>query len=71
MEFCFIKVIDIGGDGDNALNRMIEINIEGASFWALNTDLQALSHSLAPNIILIDKGKPRGLVVGGNPDIDR
>jgi len=68
---CVIKVIGIGGGGGNAVNRMIETNIEGVSFWALNTDSQALSRSLAPNILVIGKGTTRGLGAGGNPDVGR
>ena len=39
---CIIKVIGVGGGGGNAVNRMIQTLIEGVSFWAINTDTQAL-----------------------------
>ena len=44
-----IRVIGVGGGGGNALNRMIEENIVGVDFIAVNTDLQALDSNLAPN----------------------
>ncbi|MBO0798465.1 MAG: cell division protein FtsZ, partial [Blastocatellia bacterium] len=43
-----IKVIGIGGGGSNAVNHMIEAQIDGVEFLVINTDLQSLSRSLAP-----------------------
>lgn len=66
---CIIKVLGVGGGGGNAVNRMIETRIEGVSFWAINTDAQALSKSLAPNVLNIGRALTRGLGAGGDPSI--
>ncbi|MCX7974258.1 MAG: cell division protein FtsZ [Candidatus Aminicenantes bacterium] len=66
-----IKVIGIGGGGGNAINRMIEANIEGVEFIAVNTDLQALQTNLAPIKIQIGAQLTKGLGSGGNPEIGR
>jgi cell division protein FtsZ len=66
---CVIKVIGVGGGGGNAVNRMIQTRIEGVSFWALNTDAQALSKSLAPNVLNIGRQLTRGLGAGGDPGV--
>jgi len=68
---CVIKVLGIGGGGGNAVNRMIQTRIDGVSFWALNTDAQALSKSLAPNVLNIGKQITRGLGAGGIPDVGK
>jgi cell division protein FtsZ len=68
---CVIKVIGVGGGGGNAVNRMIETRIEGVSFWAINTDAQALSKSLAPNVLNIGRSLTRGLGAGGDPAIGK
>lgn len=65
---CCIKVIGVGGGGGNAVNRMVETAISGVEFWALNTDAQALSRSLAPNTINIGRDTTRGLGAGGEPE---
>lgn len=64
-----IKVIGCGGGGSNAVNRMIEANIQNVDFVALNTDLQALKKSLAPNRIAIGQKLTQGLGAGGDPVI--
>jgi cell division protein FtsZ len=64
-----IKVIGIGGGGCNAVNRMIERDLSGVEFWAINTDAQALSHASAPHRLQIGKKITRGLGAGGNPPI--
>jgi cell division protein FtsZ len=51
---CIIKVLGVGGGGGNAVNRMIQTRIEGVTFWAINTDAQALAKSLAPNVLILD-----------------
>lgn len=51
------------------MNRMIQTRIEGVSFWAINTDAQALAKSLAPNRLNIGRQVTRGLGAGGIPDI--
>jgi cell division protein FtsZ len=65
---CIIRVIGVGGGGGNAVNHMTnQTNIEGVSFWAVNTDAQALAKSLAPNVLNIGRHLTRGLGAGGNP----
>jgi len=69
---CTIKVVGIGGGGGNAVDRMIETSIVGVDFWALNTDVQALSKSLAkPQILTIGTQVTKGLGAGGDPDMGR
>jgi len=68
---CVIKVLGVGGGGGNAVNRMIETRIEGVSFWAINTDAQALSKSLAPNVLNIGRALTRGLGAGGDPEMGK
>jgi cell division protein FtsZ len=53
------------------VNRMIETRIEGVSFWAINTDAQALTRSLAPNTLNIGRKTTRGLGAGGNPEVGK
>ena len=67
--FANIKVIGVGGGGQNAVNRMIEEGIQGVEFIAINTDAQALMSSSAPQRIRIGDKLTRGLGSGGNPDI--
>ncbi len=68
---CKIKVIGVGGGGNNAINRMLEDGVKGAEFIAVNTDLQALMMSKVPvkNRIQIGKEKTQGLGAGSFPDI--
>ncbi len=66
---CVIKVIGVGGGGGNAVNRMIQTRIEGVSFWAINTDAQALDKSLSPNRLNIGRAITRGLGAGGIPSV--
>ena len=47
-QFAKIKVIGVGGGGSNAINRMIAAGLKGVEFIAVNTDAQALLHSMAP-----------------------
>ena len=63
-----IKVIGCGGGGSNAVNRMIDANIQNVDFIVLNTDLQALSKSKAPTRIQIGQKLTGGLGAGGNPE---
>jgi cell division protein FtsZ len=67
--FAQIKVIGIGGGGQNAVNRMIEAGIPGVEFIAVNTDAQALLLSGAPNKLRIGEKLTKGLGAGGNPTI--
>ncbi|RDX92856.1 Cell division protein FtsZ-like 1, chloroplastic [Mucuna pruriens] len=62
-----IKVVGIGGGGNNAVNRMIGSGLQGVDFYAINTDAQALLHSAAENPIKIGEVLTRGLGTGGNP----
>ena len=64
-----IKVIGVGGAGNNAVNRMIEAGIKGVDFIAVNTDRQALQTSKASTKIQIGEKITRGLGAGANPDI--
>ena len=66
---CCIKVVGVGGGGGNAVNRMVETSIEGVEFWAMNTDAQALSRSLASNTMNIGRETTRGLGAGGAPAV--
>lgn len=66
-----IKVIGIGGGGGNAINRMIEANIEGVEFVAVNTDVQALQTNHAPLKIQVGAQLTKGLGSGGHPEIGR
>ncbi len=62
-----IKVLGLGGAGSNAVNRMIQLGIEGVEFIAANTDAQALAASEAPTRILLGPRSRRGLGAGGQP----
>jgi len=62
-------VLGIGGGGGNAVNRMIQTRIDGVSFWAVNTDAQALAKSLAPSVLNIGRQVTRGLGAGGVPSV--
>lgn len=68
---CKIKVIGVGGAGNNAINRMIEDGIKSAEFVAVNTDMQALMLSKADlqNRIQIGKEVTKGLGAGSYPEI--
>jgi len=66
-----IKVIGLGGGGGNAINRMIEANIEGVEFIAVNTDLQALNNNKASRKVQIGNQLTKGLGSGGRPDIGK
>lgn len=66
-----IKVIGVGGGGCNAVNRMIESEIEGVDFIAANTDLQALRQSFAPVKVQLGSKLTKGLGAGSNPEIGR
>ena len=63
-----IRVVGVGGGGSNAVNRMINENIAGVEFVAVNTDQQALLGSLAPVRIAIGERTTRGLGSGGDPE---
>lgn len=65
--FARILVVGVGGAGGAALNRMIDSGVTGVDFIAINTDAQALHHSLAPTKIHIGDDATRGLGAGAEP----
>ena len=67
--FAQIRVIGVGGGGSNAVNRMIQANMMGIEFIAVNTDAQALLLTDSPHRIRIGDKLTRGLGAGGNPSI--
>ncbi len=68
-QFATIRVIGIGGGGCNAINRMIEGDVQGIEFITVNTDNQALTQSRASNRLQIGEKITRGLGAGANPEI--
>src|SRR5271168_3419787 len=66
-----IKVIGVGGGGNNAVNRMIAANVVGVEFIAANTDVQALKLSQAPVKLQLGVKLTSGLGAGANPDVGR
>lgn len=66
-----IKVIGAGGGGNNAVNRMIEAQLQGVEFIAVNTDKQALQTSKAEYKIQIGEKLTRGLGAGANPEVGK
>ncbi|MBV8263863.1 MAG: cell division protein FtsZ, partial [Candidatus Eremiobacteraeota bacterium] len=66
-----IKVIGIGGGGCNAVNRMVDSGIQGADFYAVNTDVQALKSARTQNTVQIGQNLTRGLGAGADPEIGR
>src|SRR5690606_21984817 len=66
-----IKVIGVGGGGNNAVNRMIEHGVQGVEFIAVNTDAQALNLSKADIKIQIGAKLTKGLGAGANPEVGK
>ena len=66
-----IKVIGVGGGGNNAVNRMIAAGVEGVEFISANTDMQALQSSQAPVKLQLGVKLTSGLGAGANPDVGR
>ena len=64
-----IVVIGVGGAGGNAVNNMIDANLQGVEFVVANTDAQALTRSKAPTQIQLGIGKTSGLGAGANPEV--
>ncbi len=64
-----IRVIGVGGGGNNAINRMIKANIKGVEFVSINTDRQALRRSEAPVQMVIGERITKGFGAGANPDV--
>lgn len=70
-QLAVIKVIGVGGGGNNAVNRMIEYGVEGVEFIAVNTDAQALNLSAAEVKLQIGTKLTRGLGAGANPEVGK
>ncbi len=66
-----LRVVGVGGAGVNAVDRMIEAQVEGVEFIALNTDLQSLEGSSAATRVHIGNGSTRGLGSGSDPQLGR
>jgi cell division protein FtsZ len=69
--FARIKVIGLGGSGNNAIDHMINNKVKGVEFIAVNTDAQDLHNSQAKKKIHIGKNLTKGLGAGMNPDVGR
>jgi cell division protein FtsZ len=66
-----LRVVGVGGAGVNAVNRMVEADIAGVEFLAINTDLQSLQLSAADETLHIGDAVTRGLGSGSDPDLGR
>ncbi|GHC20352.1 cell division protein FtsZ [Aidingimonas halophila] len=66
-----IKVVGVGGGGGNAVNHMVESNIEGVEFVCANTDAQALKRVTAKTVLQLGSDITKGLGAGANPDVGR
>jgi cell division protein FtsZ len=66
-----IKVIGVGGGGSNAVNRMVQVGLEGVEFIVANTDVQALKASPAPCKLQIGGKLTKGLGAGADPNVGR
>ncbi|MDQ3588126.1 MAG: cell division protein FtsZ [Actinomycetota bacterium] len=66
-----LRVVGVGGAGVNAVNRMIEAQVEGVEFIALNTDVQSLEQSAAETRVHIGHSSTRGLGSGADPSLGR
>jgi cell division protein FtsZ len=66
-----IRVVGVGGAGVNAVNRMVEAEVEGVEFLAINTDLQSLQLSAAHETLHIGDSVTRGLGSGSDPELGR
>jgi len=66
-----ICVFGVGGAGGNAVNNMINTNLDGVDFWVANTDAQSLEHSLTSNRIQLGAKSTKGLGAGSHPEIGK
>lgn len=66
-----IKVIGVGGAGNNAVNRMFDEGLDGVEFWATNTDAQVLFNSKVQNRFTLGEDITKGLGAGANPEVGR
>jgi cell division protein FtsZ len=69
--FANIKVVGIGGGGNNAVNRMIDAGLKGVEFISINTDKQALFTSKAEHKLQVGEKLTKGLGAGANPEIGK
>ena len=69
--FARIRVIGVGGSGNNAINHMMDSKVRGVDFVAVNTDAQDLHHNQAKTKIHVGKNLTRGLGTGMNPDLGK
>jgi len=69
--FARIRVVGVGGSGNNAVNHMVNSKVKGVEFIAVNTDAQDLHRSLAKRKIHIGKNLTRGLGAGMNPELGK
>lgn len=67
--FANIKVVGVGGSGNSAINRMVKSKIRGVEFISVNTDAQALHHSIAPTKVHIGRETTKGLGAGMDPEL--
>ncbi len=66
---CKIIVVGVGGAGNNAVNRMVDVDVTGVEFIGVNTDLQALQLCSAPKLLQIGEKLTKGLGAGANPEV--
>ena len=66
-----IKVVGVGGGGGNAVNRMVQVGLDGVEFIVANTDVQALQENAAPQKIQIGSKLTKGLGAGADPNVGR
>ena len=66
-----IKVVGVGGGGGNAVNHMINNNIEGVEFICANTDAQALQSVGSRTVLQLGTSVTKGLGAGANPEVGR
>jgi cell division protein FtsZ len=66
-----IKVIGVGGGGSNAVNRMVQVGLDGVQFIVANTDVQALRNNVAPVKVQIGSKLTKGLGAGADPSVGR
>ena len=66
---CKITVVGVGGAGNNAVNRMVDVDITDVEFIGVNTDVQALHYCRAPKLLQIGEKLTKGLGAGAKPEI--
>jgi len=70
-ELVKIKVVGVGGGGNNAVNRMVDESLKGVEFVAINTDLQVLEHGAATRKLQIGAVATKGMGAGANPEVGK